>query len=92
MFARREKTKTPTVLQVQDARLADVLEFGAGRAELGLLIPGVFARLPTEHYEGPVADLAGLAVGVASLGIEKRKECERIKDNENMVIELHGAG
>lgn len=50
------------VLEIQQADLADVLEFAAGLANLRLLEPRVPPRTPPEHREGPRADLALLVV------------------------------
>ena len=52
------------VLQVEEARLADVLELGARLAHLGLLVAHLGAGAPPEDGEGPRADLALLAVAL----------------------------
>ena len=51
-----------TILQVEEARLADVLQLGAGLTDLGLLEPHFCPRAPAEDCVGPRAYLAFLAV------------------------------
>ena len=46
-----------TVLQVEQARLANVLQFRARLAHLGLLEAHALTRLPSKHRERPLTDL-----------------------------------
>lgn len=50
------------VLQVEKASLTDVFDLGASLADLRLLEAHPGARAPSEHSEGPLADLALLSV------------------------------
>ena len=54
----RERTSGLTVLQVEQACLAHVLELGARLAHLCLLEPHALTGLPPKHGEGALADLA----------------------------------
>jgi hypothetical protein len=50
------------VLKVQHARLTNVFQLGTSLTNLTLLEPHLGSRAPSEHCEGPGADLALLAV------------------------------
>lgn len=48
-----------SILEVKQARLAHVLDFGAGLADDGGFVAGAFAGVPAEDGEGPGAGAAG---------------------------------
>ena len=82
-YARGPGVKERTKLQVKETGLADVLELGAGLANLCLLEPHPTARAPAEHRERAIADLASLFQSNPSRGGGKRgSEGKGTKEDE----------
>jgi hypothetical protein len=82
-----------TVLQVQDARLAHVLDLGAHLAHDGLLDARLGARLPPEHRVRPVAHLARpakLLARHAHVGVVA--QARLAQDGELRVLPADGGG